>query len=463
MRKSGAALPVAAAIGIALGIAHLWWALPAAVLAFLLGLRREQVRPAAQVFAALAGVAVLAVGVVPGWIVLGTRFIVVAVGAGMTPWLLGRYWSQSRELARAGWERAERLEHEQRLTAEQARLRERARIARDMHDALGHDLSLLALRAGALTLAPDLAEPHRAAARDLRAGAAAAVERLGEVIGVLREDDTAAPGDGPADTAVPDLLAAAAAAGLSLTTRITGSPDGLPRAVEHAAHRVVQEALTNAAKHAPAAPVTATVDYTPDEVRIRVANGPSSAPPGPGSGQGLAGLDERVRLAGGRLNAGPAPDGGFQVTARLPRTAAPVAPAGPAAPPRPAPALREARRRTRRALRAALIVPLATAMTLTVAHRAWTYHLVHRSVLDPAVYADLRVGQDRAELDARLPDRRLPYRPTTGPGAPPPPPGDGVRCDYYAVTADLFVDRAGDAYRLCYQDSRLVSRDLLAA
>ncbi|WP_052509253.1 hypothetical protein [Kitasatospora griseola] len=102
-------------------------------------------------------------------------------------------------------------------------------------------------------------------------------------------------------------------------------------------------------------------------------------------------------------------------------------------------------------------------MTLTVAHRAWTYHLVHRSVLDPAVYADLRVGQDRAELDARLPERRLPYRPTTGPGAPPPPPGDGVRCDYYAVTADLFVDRAGDAYRLCYQDSRLVSRDLLAA
>ncbi|MFD8600477.1 sensor histidine kinase [Kitasatospora sp. NPDC059646] len=470
MRKSGAVLlPVAVAVAIGLGVVHLWWAPVAAGLAFGLGVREERVRPAAAVFAVLAGTAVLAAGVVPGWMVLGTRFTLVAVGAGLLPWLVGRYWHHSRELARAGWERAERLEREQRLTAEQARLRERARIARDMHDALGHDLSLIALRAGALTLAPDLAEPHRAAARDLRAGAAAAVERLGEVIGVLREDDDTAAGDadGPADAAVGDLLARAAAAGLDLRAQVTGTPDGLPRAVEHAVYRVVQEALTNATKHAPAAPVTATVDYTADGATVRIANGPAPAAPAPatgGGGHGLAGLHERVRAVGGQLSAAPTRDGGFDVTAHLPRT--PRTPAGPptvATTPAPtAPALRQARRRLRRSLSVALVVPLAAAMALTLAQRAWTLYVVHRSVLDPAAYAALQIGQDRAEVEPRLPAHRLPYRPDV-PHAPAPPPGDDVRCDYYAVTAELFVDRYGDAYRLCYQAGRLVSRDLLAS
>ncbi|GAA3355753.1 hypothetical protein GCM10017744_019570 [Streptomyces antimycoticus] len=92
-----------------------------------------------------------------------------------------------------GWERAARLEREQRLIAEQARLRERARIAQDMHDVLGHELSLIALSAGALKLAPGLADGHREAARDIRARAAAAVDRLGEVIGVLRQEQDGAP------------------------------------------------------------------------------------------------------------------------------------------------------------------------------------------------------------------------------------------------------------------------------
>ncbi|WP_157032338.1 sensor histidine kinase [Kitasatospora cheerisanensis] len=470
MRKSEVALPVAVGVGIGLGVAHLWWAPVAGGLAFALGMREERVRPGIAVLAVVAGAAVLAAGVVPGWQVLGTRFTLVAVGAGMLPWLVGRYWRQSRELARAGWERAERLEREQRLTAEQARLRERARIARDMHDALGHDLSLIALRAGALTLAPGLADPHREAARDLRAGAAAAVERLGEVIGVLsEEDDTAGADEGPADAAVEDLLARAAAAGLELRAEVTGTPEGLPRAVEHAVYRVVQEALTNAAKHAPGAPVTAAVGYTADGATVRIANGPAATAPDQlvgGGGHGLAGLRERVRAVGGQFSAAPTRDGGFDVTAQLPRT--PHLPDRPSTPHKvsavdPAvPALRQGRRRLRRSLGLALVVPVATAMTLTLAQRAWTLYVVHRSVLDPAAYAALQVGQDRAEIEPRLPAHRLPYRPAVA-HAPAPPPGEDVRCDYYAVTADLFVDRYGDAYRLCYQGGRLVSRDLLAA
>ncbi|MEU1283665.1 histidine kinase [Kitasatospora sp. NPDC005856] len=485
MRMTGVALPVVAAGCIGLGVTSLWWVLPAIGLSFLAGLRMERVRPAAVVFAVLVVVGVLVVGSVPSWIVMGLRFVALAVSAGMGPWLLGRFWRQSQELVRAGWERAERLEREQRLVAEQARLRERARIAQDMHDALGHDLSLIALRAGALKLAPDLARPHREAAQEIRAGAAAAVERLGEVIGILRDGDENGDGTcatrGPADSDIPHLVAEAAAAGLDVRTEITGEPDGLPRAIEHAAFRVVQEALTNAAKHAPRAAVTVEVAYAADGARLRVANGPtplpaatvvgaaSSAPAStprgatPTGGRGLVGLAERVRLAGGTFAHGARPDGGFEVVADLPRRAAGPVPLVPAAPSSPVRELRRARRRVGRTLAAVVLVPLATAVLLTVGLRVWTFYVVGLSVLDPEVYASLQVGQDQASVERVLPGHRLPYRPPSGPSTPTPPTGEGVSCVHYAITAQLFVDRAGDAYRLCFRDSRLVSRDVLVS
>nr|BFD91039.1 hypothetical protein KitaXyl93_23990 [Kitasatospora sp. Xyl93] len=538
-----------ASVCIGLGVTSLWWALPAIGFSFLAGLRTERVRPAAVVFAVLVTAGVLVVGAVPSWIVRGLLFIALAVSTGMGPWLLGRFWRQSQELVRAGWERAERLEREQQLIAEQARLRERARIAQDMHDALGHDLSLIALRAGALKLAPDLAPPHREAVQEIRAGAAAAVDRLGEVIGILRDEDEGGGTSatrGPADSDIPHLVAEAAAAGLDVRSDVTGEPDGLPRATEHAAYRVVQEALTNAAKHAPGAAVTVELAYSAEGARVRVANGPAAVPTVPGAtvpastvpassspapvpptpvslapvspapawsepvspesvstprsatptgtisgaftgpfagtstaarggrpgpapavpptgGRGLVGLAERVRLAGGTFVHGPRPDGGFEVVADLPRrTAGPVAPP-PAAPPSPVRELRQARRRVGRTLAAVVLVPLATAVLLIVVLRVWTLYVVSLSVLDPEVYASLRVGQDQASVERVLPGHRLPYHPPSGPSTPAPPSGEGVSCAYYAITAQLFVDRSGDAYRLCFQDSRLVSRDMLAS
>ncbi|MFJ7909942.1 sensor histidine kinase [Kitasatospora sp. NPDC096204] len=513
MRTSGVALPVAASVCIGLGVTSLWWALPAIGLSFLAGLRMERVRPAAVVFAVLVAAGVLVVGSVPSWIARGLLFIALAVSTGMGPWLLGRFWRQSQELVRAGWERAERLEREQRLVAEQARLRERARIAQDMHDALGHDLSLIALRAGALKLAPGLARPHREAVQEIRAGAAAAVDRLGEVIGILRDGDEngegASAAHGPADSDIPQLVAEAAAAGLDVRSEITGEPDGLPRATEHAAFRVVQEALTNATKHAPRATVTVEVAYSEDGARLRVANGPVPVPagatggaasPAPGStprsatptatfveklagtstststatqaaapvapptgGRGLVGLTERVRLAGGTLAHRARPDGGFEVLADLPRRAAGPVPPVPVAPPSPVRELRQARRRVGRTLVAVVLVPLVTAVLLTVALRVWTLYVVGLSVLDPEVYASLQVGQEQASVERLLPGHRLPYRPPVGSSTPAPPSGEGVSCTYYAITAQLFVDRAGDAYRLCFRDSRLVSRDVLVS
>ncbi|GAA2812353.1 sensor histidine kinase [Kitasatospora aburaviensis] len=464
-----------AALAVGLSSVTIWWALAAIGAAFLAGLRMERARPAVVVLGVLVTAGVLAVVAVPAWTVRGTSFVSLLVCAGMGPWMVGRFWRQSQELVRAGWERAERAEREQQLVAEQARLRERARIAQDMHDALGHDLSLIALRAGALQLAPGLAPPHREAAQEIRAGAAAAVERLGEVIGVLRDEADEWTAPGPADAGITHLVQEAAAAGLDVQLTVTGEADGMPRAAEHAAYRVVQEGLTNAAKHAAGAPVTVRVTYTPDGAHVRVANGapPATSPVAPvavpaaargSGGRGLLGLAERVRLAGGTFGQGPrAEGGGFEVSARLPRSAAASAPSpapvpGPVAV-SPARELRHARRRVGRMVVAVVLVPLVTALALVTVLRGWSVYTAGRAVLDPADYASLRVGQDRATVQPVLPERQIPYHPSVG---DPPPRGEGVTCEYYAMTAAAFNDdRSGDAYRLCFRGDVLISLDAL--
>ena len=105
------------------------------------------------------------------------------------PWLIGRYRAQQALLATAGWERAERIEREQRMAIDQERLRERSRIAEDMHDSVGHELSLIALRAAALELDPRCRRSTGGPRPTLREAAATATERLGEIIGVLRDAD----------------------------------------------------------------------------------------------------------------------------------------------------------------------------------------------------------------------------------------------------------------------------------
>jgi signal transduction histidine kinase len=205
----------------------------------------------------------------------------------LLPWFVGRYRRQHLALA-------ERL----RADAVQAGPRERARIARDMHDSLGHELTLLALRAGALELAPDLPARHRDAIGELRAGAGAATERLSEIIGLLRFDDD-----------IATLVGRAVASGMQV--RLVGDSGS------RTAYRVVQESLTNAAKHARGAPVDVELRQTSASVVVSVVNGPSSTPSSGTGGHGLVGLAERVRLAGGTFEAAPRPDGGFAVVATL--------------------------------------------------------------------------------------------------------------------------------------------------
>jgi signal transduction histidine kinase len=457
----GNLLAAATTVAAGLSVVSLWWALPTVITAFVAGRRPGRTRPTALVLVAVLAAGVVAVSMVPAWFAWGSRFVGVMVLAAMLPWFAGRFWWQYQELIRAGWERAEHLEREQRLVAEQARLRERARIAQDIHDVLGHDLSLIALSAGALKLSPGLAEHHRRAAQDIRAKAAAAVERLGEVIGVLREETDDAPMR-PSDSSLTRLVGEASASGLAVELRVDGARADLPPVVERAAHRVVQEALTNVAKHAPRAAATVHVSHTATETAVSVKNGPAAAGPVPRrGGRGLIGLDERVRLAGGSFEYGPRDDG-FAVTARLPHTPPAQPPRSAAPTPRREDGLpqeyRRARRRAGRTLVTALMLPLVTGAVLSGTLTGWEMLSASQSVLDPRDYARLRVGQDRSEVERVLPDRQTIHRPSAA-----EPKGRGITCEYYAMTADRFDDRSGDAYRLCFQGNALVSLDALTS
>ncbi|MFF4273502.1 sensor histidine kinase [Streptomyces sp. NPDC001536] len=460
----GGLLTAGATTAAGLSMVNPWWAVPTAVAAFLAGRRPGRMAPTVLALVGLLSAGVVALSVVPAWLPLAGRFVTVVVVALMLPWFAGRFWCHYRQLVRAGWERAEQLRREQELVVEQARLRERARIARDMHDVLGHDLSLIALSAGALKLAPDLAAHHRQAAGDIRARAATAVERLGEVIGVLREEGADTPPH-PDGAGLAGLIEEAAASGLAVRFHCDGTADDLPPVVERAVHRVVQEALTNVAKHAPGATATVQVAYTATESKVVVENGPPSSRATPrlrtrSGGRGLIGLEERVRLAGGSFGHGPR-GRGFAVAARIPHapvraSARLLAPAVSRAGEELPREHRRARRRVGRALVAAVMVPLVAGAVLSGARMGWEMLSASRSVLQPGDFARLRVGQDRSEVERLLPDRQTNHRPPTT-----EPTGDGTTCEYYAITADRFDDRSGDAYRLCFRDGILVSRDTL--
>jgi signal transduction histidine kinase len=222
------------------------------------------------------------------------------------PWLAGRYRRQQALLVEAERERVRQLEREQEHVAERARLAERGRVAADLHDSLGHELALIALRAGALELSPDLVAEHQRMAGELRALAVSATDRLRQTIAMLHERD-----DVPA---IADTIDRARAAGM--TVHVDRLPP-LPELVDQAFRRVVREALTNAARHAPGAPVTITLEVRDRTVRLTVSN-PADGPHGSG-GSGLVGLRERLRLLGGRLDT-TCGDGRFDLTAEVPLT-----------------------------------------------------------------------------------------------------------------------------------------------
>lgn len=439
--------------------------------------------------------------------------LTVLPAALLLPWLAGRHWRGRLELVRDGWRLARSLEERQHLVAERARLTERADIAADMHDSLGHALSLVALRAGALELSPDLTEQDRADLADLRGTIADAVEQLRETVAVLHDP----PGKGvglPVGDTVEDLLGRAVASGVPVRWERRGPVPALSPLVERGMYRVVQEALTNAMKHAPGAPVKVGITHEADRTRVSIVNtappagGPAHLAEGPpvrAGGRGLTGLRERVTVLGGSLRTG-SHQGGFRVTAvfphRLPARCATPAPTSrsgltgftgltglrmpawtrgthdrsarlPEKAPEPAPEtdadtdtvtnlesarrLAAARRDARRRAVAAFAAPVAAAALLvpSAVYLAWQ---LTTTVLPPSRFEELKPGRPRTELTPLLPARAFPYPPDDALSAPRPP---GTTCEFYRSGRDL-LDQV-DLYRLCWAHDTLVAKDTVPA
>ncbi|WP_370262222.1 histidine kinase [Streptomyces sp. V4I8] len=484
------------------------------------GLRADGVRAAAVVFGGVAAlgtarIALFGIDPAPEWVVLTGTLLFGCV----FPWLAGRYWRQSRRLTEAGWSRAARLEGEQRIAEERARLRERARIAQDMHDSLGHELSLIALRAGTLQVAPDLPDHHRTAAADLRAAASDATDRLHRIIGVLREEDEPVSLSPPGET-VEQLVTRAAESGLPVRweeeVRATPEPGGV---AERVLYRVAREALTNAARHAPGAAVTVAARREAGGATVTVTSGRSPAVDGVAAVTPIGRQADAARAAKAAL-AAESHAGGVAAasgSARVPVSEAPPASThqplslpAPAIPPslssfpspssggtglqalraavtavggdfeagphgdgfrvrayvpeqplaaavRPSPAPYAPFTHARRRIALAAAAAVGAGVVLVGGAFAWYAYTETHSVLPPAAYAELRLGTSDRDIAGLLPDRTVRDAPVERAAVPPPEDSD---CRYYRASGELLV--SVDHFRLCFDDKgRLVAKDVI--
>jgi signal transduction histidine kinase len=247
---------------------------------------------------------------------MGSLMVAVVVAA----WLL-----VVLVLAEAARVQRARIMEARRTREEEARRRaseERLRIAQELHDVLAHNISLINVQAGvALHLMDDDPGQARTALTAIKQASKDALGELRSVLGVLRRLDEQAPRQpAPGLARLDELAGRAGAAGLRVRTEVAGEPRPLPAAVDLAAFRVVQESLTNVARHAGAAHVTVHVTYRDDDLVVRVDDDGAGAPTAssPGTGSGILGMRERATALGGELVAGPRPGGGFRVVARLP-------------------------------------------------------------------------------------------------------------------------------------------------
>jgi signal transduction histidine kinase len=273
---------------------------------------------------AAAGFVLAAVAVhqVATWWVDGSSFagnVVIIAGS----WWLGDAARRRRDEAAAHARRAEELDAARDELARRAVAEERLRIARELHDVVAHAMSVVAVQAGTGRVAfdrePELARASLARIETLSREAMAEMRRL---LAVLRPDDDAA-GRAPVASLqdLARLVASSRAAGVEVDVRITGEPRRLPNGVDVAAFRIVQESLTNVARHAEAHRAEVSICYGDEAIVIEVDDdGPARAGDGQ-PGVGIVGMRERAAACGGTLAAGRRPDGGFQVLARLPTSA----------------------------------------------------------------------------------------------------------------------------------------------
>ncbi|MCB5170379.1 histidine kinase [Streptomyces bambusae] len=298
------------------------------------GARRRARLLAAATALVVAGATAAGPGPGPGTVLYGLALgLVLAPLAVVVPGLVGTSYGQQRRLVQALRERGDAAERARRSADSEARTHERSRIAAEMHDLVGHRLSLISLHAGGLEMALADADPElRDEAVLVRRATRDAMRELREALGVLGPlgRDTGSGALTDATGTRPDieaLVAESRAGGIAVRLDWTGPDlDACAPAVRRAVHRLVRESLTNVHRYAPAAHVTVSVTHTADTVRLGIRNGASGTPPAPpGTGRGLPALRERITLLHGTFHATALPTGGFEVTAAIPA----VPPAAP--------------------------------------------------------------------------------------------------------------------------------------
>nr|WP_202511561.1 sensor histidine kinase [Streptomyces sp. SID3343] len=263
--------------------------------------------------------------------VLGFGFLVVLLAIA---WVLGDSMRTRRAFYAELEERATRLEFERDQQAQIAAAAERARIARELHDVVAHNVSVMVVQADGAAYAID-ASPDKAreALGTIAATGREALAEMRRLLGVLRsQSETGAYVPQPGVDQLGELVDQVRTTGLNVELRVEGVPVELPQSVALTAYRIVQEALTNTRKHAgPDATATVGVGYGEDGLEMEISDdGRGAAAPGDGMGHGLVGMRERVAMLGGRLRTGPSVGGGWSVTAVLPYAGRPVAVSAPA-------------------------------------------------------------------------------------------------------------------------------------
>jgi signal transduction histidine kinase len=409
-----------------------------------------------------------------------------AVGVGLIlPGAVGALVGERARRIDALRERNEILERAHRLGDEQARMQERARIAGEMHDLLGHRLSLISLHAGALEMgtrhgAPALSEQ----AALVRTTARTALDELRDVLGILKVDAPRPDTDGHGDDAgtradLSALVLASQRAGLPVELAWEGDDlVGLDGRIRRAVHRVVREALTNVHKHAPGAETNVVVERGDEWIRVEVRNDlPSNrGRPAPGTSMGLVGLEERVRLVAGTIRAGANADRTlFVVAAVLPLTpaghpdgtATPIDQAGlvdrqtPMTPsdPEAAPSTGSPNRGStmRRPMKIVLSVLAGTVVVCCGGGLIGAKVLADKmkaATIIPEAYNAVQVGQPEDQV-RKMVDRKSSIARDALFDEPPIPAG--ARCSY-ALTSQPTDDTSQLVYRFCFAGGKLVEK-----
>jgi signal transduction histidine kinase len=238
------------------------------------------------------------------------------------PWVVGAIVRSRQQIVAELEQRAVELEGEREAFARLAARRERARIARELHDIISHNMAVMVVQAGAGRIAPPK-DPEQVAEvfRRIRAAGGAVLAEMDQLVDVLGLH-AGAPIAGATLAGVAELVAQARSAGLDITASLSVMDSSVPVEVEKAAYRAIQEGLTNVLKHAPGSHVHLKLEAHDQQLEIEVRNsgapGEAAGLAATGSGLGLVGMTERIQARGGELSAGPLPDGGWHFYVRLP-------------------------------------------------------------------------------------------------------------------------------------------------